>query len=308
MALTTEQALSLCASDDLIGIGMEADALRRTLHPEGVVTYTVDRALTLPESGLLDEAFDGILLAAIDDGATALALSTPSSLTLEAVEQLLTAIRNRYPSLILHGFSATAVSLLAANSGLPVSEVLRRLQAAGLASLTGGDAGILDDALAQTRCSASEWRAIHRASHALGIPSTASIRFGAGETDAQIVAHLEALEQLQQETGGFTAFLPTVFTAPTLRVLDEATAVEYLRTLALARLVLASIPHIQVDWAAQGLKLAQMALRFGADDLGTALPATSSDRSTEQDLRRIIRGAGFLPVRRDAAFRTYALD
>ncbi|MEO6802580.1 MAG: dehypoxanthine futalosine cyclase [Granulicella sp.] len=306
MGITREQALDYCNSDDLIGIGMAADAIRRQLHPENVVTYTIDRTLALNDPHLDHKAEE-----ALDMGATALILRADTSLSLPAIEQALAALSTRYPALTLHGLSATTIVAL----GGHLADTLARLQASGLASLSGNDAAILDDAVQSPtpRCTVAEWLAVHRAAHALGLPTTAAMHFGAGETHEHRIAHLEALNHLQQETGGFTAFVPTVFqpAASGLRGFEEATAVEYLKTLSIARLVLDTIPNLQADWPTQGLKTLQVSLRFGANDVGTTLPGDtlkSPDGTTEEDLRRIIRGAGLRPAQRDTTYRTLFLN
>jgi cyclic dehypoxanthinyl futalosine synthase len=306
MGITREQALDCCNSDDLIGIGMAANAIRRQLHPENVVTYTIDRTLALDDPHLDRKAEE-----ALDMGATALILRADPSLSLPAIEQALTALRTRYPALTLHGLSATTVVAL----GGHIADTLACLQAAGLASLSGNDAAILDDAVQSPtpRCTVADWFAVHRAAHALGLPTTAAMHFGAGETHEHRIAHLEALNHLQQETGGFTAFLPTVFqpAASGLRGFEEATAVEYLKTLSIARLVLDNLPNLQADWPTQGLKTLQMALRFGANDVGSTIPGDtlkSPDGTTEEDLRRVIRGAGLRPAQRDTTYRTLFLN
>ena len=328
MVLTREQALDCCQTDDLIGIGMEADALRRKLHPEGVVTYVIDRPISFP-SPSLQPSLEARLAEAVDLGATGIVLRSPAAPAdpdaLASITQTLTAIRQHCPSLWLHGLSATTVVALAATAGTSVEETLRRLQAAGLCSLSGADAGILATA-AHTdavhsqppRCSTADWLAVHRTAHRLGLPSTTVMLFGAGETLEHRVDHLEAIHRLQEETGGFLAFLPTAFqpAAAGVRGFEEATAVEYLRTLAVSRLFLDNVPNIEADWPTQGLKVLQMAIRFGANDVGSTMPGTATspealttpDGTTEEDLRRVIRGAGFRPAHRDPAYRTLFLD
>ena len=309
MGITREQALECCSSDDLIGIGMEADAVRRQLHPEGVVSYVVDRAVCYVAPGL-----EAKIAEAVDLGASGLVLRGGEPVDLVPLEQLLTTIRRQAPKLWLHGLSATEIVTLAARAYVTSEEALRRLQTAGLGSLAGDDAGILDDAVQTTgRCSASEWLAVHRAAHGLGMPSTAAMLFGAGETMEHRINHLEVLRDLQQQTGGFTAFIPTAFQPAVANVpgFEEATAVEYLKMLAVSRMVLDEIPNVQADWATQGLKVLQMTLRFGANDVGPVMPGealTTPDGTTEEDLRRVIRGAGFRPVRRDTVYRTMFLD
>jgi cyclic dehypoxanthinyl futalosine synthase len=309
MSLTRQQALDAFHSDDLIGIGMEADAVRRTLHPENVVTYTIDRTLcatALDIDAKLEEAFDL--------GATSITLrgSLP---TLAAWEAHLT----RCAALPSHGLTATEITTLAQQANLPAAEILARLQVAGLRSLSGDDAGILHDAVQPTtsRCTVADWLATHRTAHTLGIPTTAFMLFGSGEILEHRIHHLEALRELQSGTGGFTAFTPIAFqpAAAGIPGFEEATAVEYLKTLAISRMILDNIPNLQADWATQGLKVLQMALRFGANDVGSTMPGTAAnpeslltpDGTTEEDLRRVIRGAGFRPVQRDALYRTMYL-
>ena len=213
------------------------------------------------------------------------------------------------------GFSATAILALADSSGSSLKEVLQRLHAAGLALLTS-HALVLEDglrsALAPGKCSAAQWLEVHRTAHALGMPSVASMVFGAGETVEQRVQHLELLRDLQQETGGFTEFVPLVYERE--NPLQEPTAVEYLKTLAVSRLYLDNVPHLQASWVTQGLKVLQMALRFGANDAGSigidagqvgTTPARTE--ASEEELRRIIREAGMRPVQRDASYGTLYL-
>jgi cyclic dehypoxanthinyl futalosine synthase len=210
MGISREQALECLKSDDLIGLGMEADAVRRRLHPEGVATYVVEcEAECAP---------------------------------------------------VLTGPAGTA-----------------------------------------------EWMAAHRAAHGLGIRTTARMQFGAGETAEQRVDFLEAVRALQEETGGFAAFVPVAAPAANGRQLDSVTAVERLKMLAVARMFLDNIENIQADGVAcgiDGLKVLQTGLRFGANDVGVV--DAGSGRS-EEDLRRVIRDAGLRPAERDAAYRAMML-
>ena len=310
MGITRQQALDACQSDDLIGIGMEANAVRRSLHPENVVTYVVDRTVCLPSGSL-----DNKLAEAVELNATGVTLrDLQPGTTLVEFEGLLAETHARFPALWVHGLSATEIYSLASESGVSVHDVLARLQAAGLGSLAGDDAAILDEAVLTTtrRCSPQQWIDTHRTAHQLGIPSTAAMLFGSGETVEHRINHLEVLRNLQGETGGFTAFLPTAFqpAAADIRGFEEATAVEYLRTLAISRVVLDTIPNVQADWATQGLKVLQIAIRFGANDVGSTMPTEAvitADGTTEEDLRRVIRGANLKPVQRDTMFRTMYL-
>jgi cyclic dehypoxanthinyl futalosine synthase len=152
-----------------------------------------------------------------------------------------------------------------------------------------------------------EWLAVHGAAHQLGMRTAATMVFGAGETPEQRVGLLEAVRQLQQETGGFTAFVPVAAEAPGGRELDGATAVERLKMLAISRMFLENIENVQSSRAGQGLKVLQTGLRFGANDVGT-VDAGAANGAAEEDLRRIIRDAGFRPAQRDALYRTMFLN
>jgi cyclic dehypoxanthinyl futalosine synthase len=307
MGISREQALDCFASDDLIGIGMEADAVRRRLHPDGVVSYLLDGKIDCAAGDL--EAICAKIDETLELGGTGVVLEggVGSGIGLADWESLLEGIGRRCPGVWLHGLSASEIVASAAGAGLTIRETLLRLRAAGLDSIPGNDAGILDDAL-RSGCSVAEWLAVHRTAHELGIGTTAAMVFGSGETMEQRIRHLELLRQLQEETGGFTAFVPSSFRPQSRQPgWEEATAVEYLKTMAIARMVLDNIENMQADWTAQGLKVLQMGLRFGSNDVGSvqlkAKPAT-----TEEELRRVIRDAGFRPVQRDTVYRTMFLN
>lgn len=284
MNISREQALDCLRSNDLIGIGMEADAVRRRLHPEGVVTYAI-------------EVGDELASDADDRGASGLVLR--GGRPLEELEARLEGVRTRFPRLTVGGLTATDVL----RAGPEIGETLRRLSAAGLSWLGGWDAQVLDEGFRQGACCVADWLRIHRAAHAVGIPTMATMTFGQGETHAQRITHLELISALQAESGGFRAFTPATFrhSSP----VDDATSVEYLKVLATCRIVLETIPHMQAYWPAQGVKVLQMGLRFGASDAGTAAqePGTS-----EEDLRRMIRDAGFRPAQRDSCFKMIFLE
>jgi cyclic dehypoxanthinyl futalosine synthase len=291
--ISREQALDCFASDDLIGIGMEADAVRRRLHPAGVVTYALACRIALAQpAGSIEAA----ITAALEDGCTGVTLIGAESLSLEAIEATLRAIKGRHPALQLQALSVQQIDALAASSGLSLGDLFARLRAAGLDCLPGHPAERLD---------VSRWLEIHRAAHAAGIATLASMTFGAGETMEERVAFLEAVRMLQEETHGFNAFSLFSHHTPGGRDLDDPTAVEYLKTLAICRMMLDNIPHLESNWEQQGLKVLQMGLRFGGNDAGTLL--AGSALASEEEVRRIIRDAGFQPVQRDTLHRTHFL-
>jgi cyclic dehypoxanthinyl futalosine synthase len=312
MVISREQALDCFNSDDLIGIGMEADAVRRGLHPEGVVSYTIDRRIDCAAT-----SFEGIceqVRETVEAGGTGVTLrgSVDAARTIDWYEQLFAEVKERFPALWLHCLSASEILTIAQASGLTVRETISRLRDAGLGSIPGDDAGILDDAVhqegARGKWSVPGWVEVHREAHQLGLQTTAAMTLGVGETFEQRLNHLEVLRQLQEETGGFAAFTPVSFQPRKAGVsgFEEATAVEYLKTLAISRMVLDNIENIQADLETQGLKVLQMALRFGGNDVGS-VPLNGAGE-TEEDLRRVIRGAGFRPVQRDTLYRTVFLS
>ena len=297
MGISQQQALDCFASDDLIGIGMEADSVRRGLHPGGIVTYAVDSTTPFDhDEGALVER----VAQAVADGLTTVRIVIPpnESPSLTAVETVLTSLRKRFPSLTIQALTAVDISEIAAAAGL-TAEVLIRLRHAGLDAIDRATSGI----------SPEGWLAVHRAAHRAGMRSTASLTFGGDLRPEEFVGQLFALRTLQEETGGFTALSLQGFRPQTGRAeFEQPTAVEYLRTLAISRMVLDNFDHIESSCVDEGLKVMQMALRFGANDGGTITGAGGSSTFTESDLRRVIRDAGFAPVERDVLYRTMFLN
>jgi len=342
--ITRDEALELLRSSDLIGTGMAADALRRRLHPEGVVSYIIDRNINYtnfcteycsfcafyrpmghPEGYVLDKQtlFDKIQ-ETLELGGTGILMQggLDPDLKIEWYEDLLRSIKQRF-RIHLHCFSSPEILNIAEVSGLTIRETIVRLREAGLDSIPGGGAEILDDQvrhrISRMKCSTEEWLEVHRIAHQLGMRTTATMMFGCGETFEQRLNHLEVIRRLQEETGGFTAFIPWTFQREHTslgRFLEEqVTAVEYLKTLAVSRLYLENILNIQASWVTQGLKTCQVGLRFGANDVGSIMleenvvAATGvHHRASEEELRRIIRDAGFIPKQRDTLYRTYFLN
>jgi cyclic dehypoxanthinyl futalosine synthase len=344
--ISKQEAIDLFGSDDLIGLGMEADAVRRKLHPEGVVSYIIDRNINYTnfcteycsfcafyrpmghaEGYILShETIFGKIQETIDLGGTGVLMQggLHPDLKIEWYEDLLSAIKKRFGSRIhLHCFSAPEITNIAEISGLTLHDTIARLRDSGLDSIPGGGAEILDDEvrfrISRLKCSTQEWIDVQRAAHSLGMRTTATMMFGCGETIAHRVNHLEIVRQIQEDTGGFTAFIPWFFqrenTSLGRFVKEEATAVEYLQTLAISRMYLENIENIQASWVTPGLKTCQLALRFGGNDVGSIMieenvvsAAGAHHSATEEELRRIIRDAGFVPKQRDTLYRTYFLN
>jgi cyclic dehypoxanthinyl futalosine synthase len=344
MKMTRDEAIDLFASDDLIGIGMAADAVRRKLHPEGVVTYIIDRNINYTnfcteycsfcafyrpmghkEGYILpkEEIFAKIQ-ETIDLGGTGLLMQggLHPDLKIEWYEDLFRSIKERF-AIHLHCLSAPEITNIADVSGLSLHDTIARLRDSGLDSIPGGGAEILDDAvrhrISRLKCGTDEWMAVHRTAHQLGMRTTATMMFGCGETVEQRMNHFDLVRNLQEETGGFTAFIPWTFqrenTSLGRFVKEEATGVEYLKTLAISRLYLDNILNVQSSWVTQGLKTCQVGLKFGGNDVGSIMieenvvsQAGARNHASEEDLRRIIRDAGFVPKQRDTLYRTYFLN
>jgi cyclic dehypoxanthinyl futalosine synthase len=285
MGISREQALDCFKSDDLIGIGMEADAVRRQLHPEGVVSYAMERVVSCAAREL--EAIFADIDAAEAMGATGLVLDLGAT-SFDWAVRLIAEVKRGFPSLWLRGFSAAQIEA----SGISVEDAIGRLLETGLDSIGGAQPEIADEI----------WLKVHRAAHRAGLWTAARIVFGAGETIAERLDRLEAIRLLQGEIGGFAAIAPVSYHAVGGRELDETTAVEYLKTLAVARIYLDNIENVEADWTTQGLKALQMGLRFGANDVG-AVQVERAKGATEEELRRVIRDAGFRPVQREMGYR-----
>ena len=344
--MTRQEALDLFRSDDLIGIGMAADAVRRKLHPHGVVSYIVDRNINYTNfcteycsfcafyrpmghaEGYVHpkEVIFGKIQETIDLGGTGILMQggLHPELKIEWYEDLLRSIKQRFGDRIWnHCFSAPEIVNIAKVSGITLRDTIARLRDAGLQSVPGGGAEILDDdvrrRISRLKSSVQEWIDVHRTSHALGLRTTATMMFGCGETYEQRINHFDIVRQIQEDTGGFTAFIPWSFqrenTSLGRFVKDEATAVEYLKTLAVSRLYFENIQNIQSSWVTPGLKTCQIGLRFGGNDVGSIMieenvvsAAGAHHRASEEELRRLIRDAGFIPKQRDTLYRTYFLN
>jgi cyclic dehypoxanthinyl futalosine synthase len=342
--ISRSEAIDLFRSDDLIGIGMWADSIRRKLHPEGIVSYIIDRNINYTnvcteycsfcafyrpvghqEGYVLDnEVIYDKIRETIEVGGTGILMQggLHPDLKIDYYEQLLRGIKKRF-NIWTHCLSAPEVLNIADVSGLSVRETLIRLKAAGLDSMPGAGAEILDDEvrhrIARLKCGAKEWIDVHRTAHQVGLRTTATMMFGTGETIEHRMNHFDLIRNLQEETGGFTAFIPWSFqrenTSLGRFVKEEATAVEFLKMLALSRIYLENILNIQSSWVTPGLKTCQVGLRFGGNDVGSIMieenvvsQAGARFQATEEDLRRMIRDAGFTPKQRDTLYYTYYLN
>ena len=342
--ISRQEATDLFASDDLIGIGMAADAMRRKLHPENVVSYIIDRNINYTNFCTEFCSFcafyrpmghkEGYILShdeiaqkiqeTLDLGGTGILMQggLHPDLKIEWYEDMLRDIKKRF-TIHTHCFSAPEITNIADVSGISLYDTIARLKDAGLDSIPGGGAEILDDGvrhrISRLKCTTQDWIDVHRTAHSLGMRTTATMMFGCGETIEQRMNHFDIVRQIQEDTGGFTAFIPWTFqrenTSLGRFVKEEATAVEYLKTLAISRIYLDNILNIQSSWVTPGLKTCQVGLRFGGNDVGSIMieenvvsQAGARNHATEEELRQMIRDAGFVPKQRDTLYRTYFLN
>jgi len=297
--LSPEEGLRLLECHDLAAIGRAADAVTRRLHPEPYRTYNIDRNVNYTnicaavcdfcafyrppkhaEGYVLDR---GELLEKIREtvelGGDQILMQggLHPQFKLEWYEELLTDIRRRFPTVNVHGFSPPEIHHFTKVSKLPLRTVLERLKAAGLGSLPGGGGEILVDRvrreITRGKVLTDDWLNVHRVWHELGGRSTATMMFGHIETLAERIEHLERLRQLQDETRGFTAYICWTFQPEHTEMSDipPAGSFEYLKTQAVSRLYLDNFPNIQSSWVTQGLKIGQLALLFGANDMGSLM-------------------------------------
>jgi len=343
VGITQQEALEFFNSDDLLGLGMAANEVRRKKNDPRIATYQIDRNINYTNFCTEYCSFcafyrpmgskEGYVLPLgeickkIDEmlelGGTGVLLQggLNPDLKLDYYENLLRSLKQRYPRVHLHCLSAPEIICIAEISGLTIRDTIARLADAGLDSIPGGGAEILDDEvrhrISRLKCTADEWENVHRTAHSLGMRTTATMMFGCGEEYRHRVNHFERLRRIQDDTGGFTAFIPWMFApdnTPLGKRIPQATAVEYLKTLAISRLYLDNIDHIQSSWLTPGIKVCQIGLQFGADDVGSILieenvvyAAGVRNRTNEAELRRIISDAGYIPAQRDTLYRSYAL-
>ncbi len=335
--LTTDEALRLLREADLASLGRAADEVTRRIHPEPFRTYNIDRNVNYtnvctavcdfcafyrrpksPEGYVL--SIDEILAkteetVALGGEQLLLQGGLHPDFPLEWYEDMLSAIKRRFPQVNIHGFSPPEIHHFTKVSKLPLETVLARLKAAGLGSLPGGGAEILVDRvrreITRGKVLTDDWLNVNRVWHRLGGRSTATMMFGHVETLAERIEHLDRLRELQDETGGFTAFICWTFQPENTDMagVPKAGAVEYLRTNAVARLFLDNFANIQSSWVTQGLKVGQLALLYGANDMGSLMieenvvaQAGTVHFLTLKEIRDAITELGFQPRQRNVHY------
>ncbi len=336
--LTAEDATALLESNDFVRIGLAAHEMRMQKNPSDVVTYIIDRNINYTNvcnvvctfcafyrrPGKPDTYVHSIeeIEKRIDEtialGGTGVLMQggLHPDFNIEWYENLLSTLHEKYPNFQLHCFSPPEIHNISLISKLDYETIMKRLKAAGLNSLPGGGGEILDDEVRKrvsTKCNTQEWLDVMRAVHKVGLRSTATMMFGIGDNVSHRVKHLQRIRDVQDETGGFTAFIPWTFqrenTALGRKITEEPTGIDYLKMVAVSRLFLDNIGHIQSSWLTQGLKLGQTALRFGADDMGSIMieenvvsAAGANTEANEKELRYQISEAGFTPQQRDILY------
>lgn len=338
MEMTRADALHLLTDGDLLDVGSRANEIRKRLHPEHVVAFVVDRNVNytnICESKCKFCAFyrdagaaDAYLLEnreiyqkieeLVAHGGTQLLMQggLHPELGIEYFELLFREIKRRFPTVQNHSLSPAEITQIAHNSSMTITEVLERLQAAGLDSVPGGGAEILVDNVRQEispkKIGWQGWAAVMREAARLGMPTTATMMFGSREKPEDIIEHMFRIRELQAEGGSFTAFIPWTYQPGNTELGGKtASGVEYLKVLALSRIILDNVPNIQASWVTQGAKMAQVALFFGANDLGGTMleenvvaAAGCSFRMSQEEMIDLIREAGFIPAQRTTLYKT----
>lgn len=330
--LSRELAEELYYRASLPTLGLLAHHARMTRHPEPVVTYVGDRNINYSNVCVCQCRFCAFyrkpgdpagyvisreeMAAKIDEtfrlGGTQVLLQGGHhpDLPFDWYLDLLAWMRGRWPTLHIHAFSPPEIQFWSRKFGLSVKEIIRRLMAAGLDSIPGGGAEILQDdtrsRVSPNKCSASEWLEVMEIAHQLGMRTTATMMFGHEELPAHRLDHLFAVREVQDRTCGFTAFIPWTFQPANTQIdVSSLPAPAYLRLLAISRLVLDNIDNIQASWVTMGPEIAQLALFYGANDFGSLMieenvvaAAGVSYRLERADINAVIRAAGFVPRQR----------
>lgn len=335
--INREEALWLLTEAELLEVGQLANMIRRQRHPQNRVTFVVDRNVNYSniceskckfcafyrsvgdaDAYLLDyETIFAKVQELVDHDGTQLLMQGGLHPTLEIdwFEELFRQLSERFPQVQIHSLSPAEVIQIARLSGLTMPECLRRLQAAGLASVPGGGAEILVDevrqAISPNKIGWKQWAQVMEEAHKLGMRTTATMMFGSKEKPKDIIEHMFRIREIQERSGGFTAFIPWSFQPDNTELGGEsATGVEYLKVLSVSRIVLDNVENIQASWVTQGARMAQVALFFGGNDLGGTMleenvvaAAGCSFRMSQQEIVELVRGAGFIPARRTTEYK-----
>ncbi len=341
MRLSIDEAVELLETAPLYELGRLAFAKKQELHPRKITTFIVDRNINYTNACFVDCKFCAFYRHANDADAYVLSFEEIDAkieeliavggtqilfqggvhpkLKIDWYENLVSHIHQKFPQITIHGFSAIEIDYIAKVSHITIDEVLARLKAKGLYSIPGAGAEILSDRVreivAPRKCDTKTWLEVHRKAHQNGVKSTATMMFGTLETTREIVEHLAYLRDLQDETGGFRAFILWSFQGKNTRLMEEfphiqkQSSVKYLRILALSRLFLDNFTNIQSSWVTQGSQIGQLALKFGANDLGSTMmeenvvkAAGASFRMGQEEMIELIRDIGEIPAKRNTNY------
>jgi cyclic dehypoxanthinyl futalosine synthase len=340
--ISPDEALLLYTDAPLHALGQAADAVRRRRYPDNIATYIIDRNINYTNVCVTACKFCAFYRAprhaegwthsveeilrrcdeAVDLGATQIMLQGGHSpeLGIEWYEQTFRAIKTAYPQLTLHSLGGSEVVHISRTSELEIATVIARLHQAGLDSFAGAGAEILvarpRAAIAPLKEPGEIWLGVMETAHQQGVESTATFMMGTGETNAERIEHLRMIRDVQDRTGGFRSFIPWTYQPENnhLKGRTQATSLEYLRMVAVARLFFDNINHLQGSWLTTGKDIGQLTLHFGADDLGSVMleenvvsSAGARHRSNRTELIELIRGAGRIPAQRDTLYRHLAV-
>ena len=339
--LSKKEALDLLKNADLKDLGQMALERKRQLHPKKITTFIVDRNINYTNICWVNCKFCAFYRHVKDDEAYILSFEeigkkieelieiggsqilfqggVHPKLKIEWYEDLLRWITKNYPSITIHGFSAIEIDYIAKISKLSYKEVLQRLRQSGLFSIPGAGAEVLSDRVrdivSPNKLSSKEWLEVHKNAHEIGIKSTATMMFGTVETDEEIVEHWDKIRELQDMTGGFRAFIMWSFQSANTKLKQEIPSIakqspnRYLRLFAVSRLYLDNFKNIQSSWVTQGSYVGQLALLFGANDLGSTMmeenvvaAAGVVNRMNQEEMIKLISDIGEIPAKRNTAY------
>ncbi len=341
MRLTKQEAIDLLKNEDLITLGKMALTKKRELHPKKITTFIVDRNINYTNICWVDckfcafyrhkkdknayilsfEEIDKKIEELIKIGGTQILFQggVHPNLKIDFYENLVEHIHKKYPQITIHGFSAPEIDYISKISKISIKEVLERLKEKGLSSIPGAGAEILSDRvrdiIAPKKIDSDRWLEIHKTAHKIGMKTTATMMFGTVETIEEVVEHWEKIRNLQDETGGFRAFIMWSFQPKNTALYKEGivkhktSSNRYLRYLAVSRLFLDNFKNIQSSWVTQGSYIGQLALKYGANDLGSTMmeenvvrSAGAQNQMNQKEMIELIKDVGEIPAKRNTAY------
>jgi cyclic dehypoxanthinyl futalosine synthase len=340
--ISDKEALNLIENEDLKILGERASAIKSELHPNKITSFCIDRNINYTNICWVDCKFcafyrhekdeDAYILSydeidtKIDEllaiGGTQILFQggVHPKLKIDFYEELVEHIHTKYPQIDIHGFSAIEIDFIARISRITIKEVLERLQNRGLFSIPGAGAEILNERVREQvspkKITNETWIEVHKTAHEIGMKTTATMMFGMTETDEEIIEHWRRIRDLQEITQGFRAFIMWSFQSSNTKLIEEhpeikkQSANRYLRLLAVSRIYLDNFPNIQSSWVTQGTYIGQMALRFGANDLGSTMmeenvvaAAGASNQMAQDEMIELIHEIGETPAKRNTAYK-----